>query len=147
MLVQDFLLAENVFVGLSSSSKQQLLRQISEKAGKTTSVSSHLIAKALSDREGLGSTGIGGGVALPHAAVDGLESVFCLVVLLAHPIDFEAVDDEPVDIVILLLTPASSRTDALNVLSCVARRFREGDAVRGLRAARTGDEVFAILTG
>nr|WP_246454136.1 PTS sugar transporter subunit IIA [Rhizobium soli] len=147
MVVQDFLLAENVFVGLSSSSKQQLLRQISEKAGKTTSVSPHLIAKALSDCEGLGSTGIGGGVALPHAAVAGLESVFCLVVLLAHPIDFEAVDDEPVDIVILLLTPASASTEALNVLSCVARRFREGDAVRGLRAARTGDEVYAILTG
>lgn len=147
MLVQDFLLAENVFVGLNAPSKEQLLRQLSEKAGKTTSVSPQAIAKALFDREALGSTGIGGGIALPHAGVAGLSSVFCLVARLARPLDFEAVDDQPVDIVILLLTPASSRSEALNVLSCIARCFREDDTVRRLRAAKTADEVYAILTG
>ena len=147
MLMQDFLQAENVFVGLPSSSKEQLLRQLSELAAKATSIHNHTIARALADRERLGSTGIGGGVALPHAAVTGIEEVFCLVARLAKPLDFEAVDDQPVDIVILLLTPGPSKTESLNVLSCVARRFREDDAVRGLRSAKTRDEVYAILTG
>lgn len=147
MLVRDFLPAENVFVGMNASSKEQLLRQLSEKAGKACSVSPQAIARALFDREALGSTGIGGGIALPHAGFAGLSSVFCLVARLAKPIDFEAVDDQPVDIVILLLSPASSKSEALNVLSCIARCFREDDTVRRLRDARTADEVYAILTG
>ena len=147
MHMSDFLQAENVLVGLNASSKNQLLRQLSDITTEKTSVISKTVSKALTDRESLGSTGIGNGIALPHAAIPGLDRVFCLVARLAKPIDFEAVDDVPVDIVVLLLTPVTARSDALNVLSCVARRFRDEETVRGVRAARTSDEVFTLLAG
>lgn len=146
MHMSDFLRQENVLVGLNPASKHQLLRQLSDTAANVSSVASQAISKALTDRESLGSTGIGNGIALPHAAIPNLEHVLCLVARLAKPIDFEAVDDVPVDIVVVLLTPTATRSDALNVLSCVARRFRDDDIVRGVRAARTSDEIFALLT-
>ena len=147
MQVRDFLREENVLVGLNPSSKHQLLLQLSDLVGERTSISPQVVLKALLDRESLGSTGIGGGIALPHALVVGLGCEVCLVARLARPIDFEAVDDVPADIVVLLLSPASSKGDALNILSCIARCFRDEDVVRGMRAAQTPDELFALLTG
>ncbi|MCV3735219.1 PTS sugar transporter subunit IIA (plasmid) [Rhizobium sp. TRM96647] len=147
MHLKDFLREENVFAGLAASSKSQLIRLLAEKAGEKTSAPASLLSKALFEREALGSTGIGSGIAIPHAVVKDLETSICIIARLSKPIDFQAVDDIPVDIVVLLLTPAGAQSDALNVLSCIARRFRDDDLVGVLRAARTQDEFFALLLG
>jgi nitrogen PTS system EIIA component len=147
MKVQDFLVPENIVVGVSAGSKEQLLRQLSELVGKRVSAPAAALTKALLDREGLGSTGIGQGVAMPHAAVREIETATCIVARLAKPIDFEAVDDVPVDLVILLLTPTTTRNDALNILSCMARRFRDEECLRRIRSAHTAEEIYTVLIG
>jgi nitrogen PTS system EIIA component len=146
MQVKDFLLPENVFVGVTATSKEQLLRQLSDLVEKKVSAPAAALASALLDREGLGSTGIGQGVAIPHAALREIETTTCIVARLAKPIDFEAVDDIPVDLVILLLTPTATKNDALNILSCMARRFRAEECLRRVRSARTTEEIYAVLT-
>ncbi|MGQ3278789.1 MAG: PTS sugar transporter subunit IIA, partial [Shinella sp.] len=105
-----------------------------------------IIAKALLARENLGSTGIGRGIAIPHALIEGLPKSLALVARLARPIDFEAVDDIPVDIVVLLLSPASGQGQNLNILSCIARQLRDDHTVGAIRAARSAEEVFVLLT-
>ena len=124
--------------------KHKLLLQLAERASARTGVEAGVIAKALSARESLGSTGIGRGVAIPHALVAGLPKSFAMVARLARPIDFEAVDDVPVDVVVLLLSPGTGQN--LNVLSLFARQVRDDAAVNAIRAARSAEEVFVLLT-
>lgn len=147
MEMKDFLQPENVFVDLSAGSKERALQQVADIASSKTGVSSAAILAALLEREALGSTGIGGGVALPHTVMDGIQQPLCLVFTLAKPIAFEAVDDVPVDILVLLLTPASAKGESLNLLSCTARRLREGDACEAIRRARRAEAVYALLAG
>lgn len=124
--------------------KHKLLLQLAERASARTGVEAGVIAKALSARESLGSTGIGRGVAIPHALVAGLPKSFAMVARLARPIDFEAVDDVPVDVVVLLLSPGTGQN--LNVLSLFARQLRDDATVNAIRAARSAEEVFVLLT-
>ncbi len=146
MQVKDFLREENVFYGLGAASKDQLLRQLAEKLAARTTLPASTLAKALLDRERLGSTGIGNGVAIPHAMVEGLVAPICLAAKLGRPVDFEAVDEVPIDLIVLVLTPAGQASDALNILSCFARRFREEEVVTRLRLARSAEEIYVILT-
>lgn len=145
MQVKDFLREENVFYALGASTKDQLLRQLADRAAARTALPAATLAKALVDRERLGSTGIGNGVAIPHAMVDGLEAPICLAGKLAKSVDFDAVDEVPIDLVVLVLTPTGQASDALNILSCFARRFREDDVVARLRAARSAEEFYVVL--
>jgi len=144
MHLSDHLALENVALDLPSMSKHKLLLQLAERASARTGVEAGVIAKALSARESLGSTGIGRGVAIPHALVAGLPKSFALVARLARPIDFEAVDDVPVDVVVLLLSPGTGQN--LNVLSLFARQLRDDATVNAIRAAKSVEEVFVLLT-
>lgn len=146
MQVKDFLRLENIFVGMNATSKQQLIRQVSAISSEMSGVEASTIFKALLNREALGSTGIGNGIAIPHAGIKEIKKSICLAARLAKPIDFDAVDDGPVDIVFVILTPVDAKRESLNLLSCVARTMREEKTIRGLRDARTGDEFYALIS-
>ncbi|TWF53438.1 PTS sugar transporter subunit IIA [Neorhizobium alkalisoli] len=141
MKLADCLLPENIVLDLAAPSKQALIGKLSALAARRLGLEESEIARALTARENLGSTGIGGGVAIPHAAVMGLDRHFCLFARLSRPVDFEAVDEKPVDLVFLLLNP-QRQPDHLNILSCIARRMRNDEIVAAIRAAASPDEVY-----
>ena len=105
------------------------------------------VAERLADRERLGSTGFGGGVAIPHGKVDGLDRVVGLFAKLAQPIEFAAIDDMPVDLVFLLLSPPEAGADHLKALARVSRRLRDRAFVAKLRGAGSADALYALFAG
>jgi PTS system nitrogen regulatory IIA component len=144
MNLRDYLPLENVVLDLSAPSKTMLLRKLSQLASERLAIDEAEIARVLTTRENLGSTGIGAGVAVPHASVKGLDRHFCLFARLAKPVDFEAVDDQPVDLVFLLLNP-ENRADHLNILSCIARRVRDEQTAATIRSTASPQDVYAQL--
>jgi len=125
MNISDFLSNRDVLIGVSASDKVRLLRQLSTHAANELGLDPNNVSEAVARREALGSTGVGNGVALPHARVSNLKQPFGLLARLKHGIDFEAVDDQPVDIVFLLLIPEAADSAQLNALACIARKLRD----------------------
>ncbi|MDR6815719.1 PTS system nitrogen regulatory IIA component [Neorhizobium sp. 2083] len=144
MKLGDYLPPENIVLDLAPPSKVILIRQLAALAAERLAVDANEIVRVLTNRETLGSTGIGAGIAIPHATVKGLDRHFCLFARLAKPVDFEAVDDEPVDLVFLLLNP-ENRPNHLNILSCIARRVREEDVAAAIRRATGVQDVHSRL--
>lgn len=144
MNIRDHLPLENIVLDLAPQSKPILLKQLSMLAAERLSLEAKDIATAIANRERLGSTGIGAGIAIPHAGIKGLDRHFCLFARLARPVDFEAVDEEPVDLVFLLLNP-EGRTEHLNILSCIARRVRQDTVAAAIRAAGDANGVYLQL--
>lgn len=105
------------------------------------------VTEALLERERLGSTAFGRGMAIPHARIDGLSGVRALFIQFARPVDFDAVDALPVDIVVVLLSPVDAGADHLKALAQVSRFLRDDGIVARLRGARSAEALFAILTG
>lgn len=134
-----------VLAGLKAASKEKCLDLLSHRAAEATGVGSDVIAMALKRREALGSTGIGGGIAMPHAPVPGLSTPFGLLACLAKPVAFEAVDGAPVDIICLILTPEAGPGQHLNALACVARRLQRQEVCEAIRGARQPQDVHAAL--
>lgn len=130
---------QGVLLGLRVREKAVLLATLARQAAEATGSSYAVVLAALQRREALGSTGMGQGIAIPHASVPGLVQPFGLLALLAAPIDFAAVDDLPVDIVVLLLTPQTEKAADLQALSGIARRLRQPAVLAALRQAE--DEV------
>lgn len=141
MQISDFLQPENVILGLSAPSKDRLLQILAACAARSLDIAEATILTAIVNREKLGSTGMGRGIAIPHATLDGLDEPFGLLARLGRPVDFDAVDDEPVDIVFLLLSPASSQKTALGALSCMTRALRDAEVTK---YARSSDDVHKI---
>ncbi|CDZ35772.1 PTS sugar transporter subunit IIA [Neorhizobium galegae] len=144
MKLGDYLPPENIVLDLAPPSKAILIKQLSILAAERLALDAGEIVRVLTNRETLGSTGIGAGIAIPHANVKGLDRHFCLFARLAKPVDFEAVDDEPVDLVFLLLNP-ENRPDHLNILSCIARRVREEETAAAIRRVPTPQDVYSRL--
>lgn len=144
MKLGDYLPQENIVLDLAPPSKAILIKQLSILAAERLALDASEIVRVLTNRETLGSTGIGAGIAIPHANVKGLDRHFCLFARLAKPVDFEAVDDEPVDLVFLLLNP-ENRPDHLNILSCIARRVREEETAAAIRRVTTPQDVYSRL--
>ncbi|MCM2397380.1 PTS sugar transporter subunit IIA [Rhizobium sp. S95] len=144
MKLRDCLPAENVVVGLQATTKAGLIRQLSELAADRLPVGADEISKALLGRERLGSTGIGDGIAVPHARVKGLDRHFCLFVRLAKAVDFEAVDELPVDLVFVLLNP-DNQPNHLNILSGIARKMREDKVAQAVRTAISPADIYREL--
>jgi PTS system nitrogen regulatory IIA component len=143
----SFLLSPNaILADLRPSNKKQLLLDLASRAAALTGRPERVIFDCLLQRERLGSTGIGQGVAIPHAAVPGLAHLTGVFARLARPVDFEAVDGAPVDLVFLLLAPETAGADHLQALSRVARFFRSTTQVQTLRQADDPAALFAILT-
>jgi PTS system nitrogen regulatory IIA component len=145
MHIGELIGADHVIVGLRVGDKTQLLRELARRAASALSLDQRLILDALQAREDLGSTGLGKGFALPHARLDALSQFFALFVRLARPIDFAAIDDRPVDLVILLLTPANTGNQHLATLAALSRPLRDEAFVRRLRQAPDAPAVHALL--
>ena len=146
MPLTDFLVPEAVLPQLKASSKKQLLRELADHAGAVFSLESRSIFEALLQRERLGSTGIGKGIAIPHGKFKDLPKLYGLFARLEKPIDFEALDHEHVDLVFLLLAPENAGADHLKALAKVARVLRDPGTVQALRQSRDADALYALLT-
>jgi PTS system nitrogen regulatory IIA component len=136
---------EAVKVVTSASSKKRLLHSISELAHSAYGLDIAMVSDALLAREALGPTGVGHGVALPHARVEGLENVVGVFVLLDKPIDFSSVDRQPVDIAFALFAPEQAGVEHLKALALVSRTLREPSICAKLRANPDPTKLFAIL--
>ncbi|MGF1560898.1 MAG: PTS sugar transporter subunit IIA [Geminicoccaceae bacterium] len=136
---------DHVKLDLEASSKRHLLRQLADAISAETPLSSREILDVLSDRERLGSTGIGSGVAIPHGKINGLDELHVFFMRLAKPIDFDASDDQPVDLVFTLLAPEGAAGDHLKALARLARRLREPAVVERLRNAEKPQEIIRAL--
>lgn len=142
----DFLSPEAVIPALRAQAKKQALQELSLHAARLTGVDQREIFDTLLQRERLGSTGIGDGVAIPHGKLPRLERLFGLVARLERPIDFDALDSRPVDLLFLLLAPEGAGADHLKALARIARALREPGVPESLRAARDADALYAVLT-
>ena len=145
--LSDILSTSDVSAALSVGNKKGLFQQLAAVASRRTGISAKVIVAALNERERLGSTGFGGGVAIPHGKIPGLERLFGYFVRLAQPIDFQSVDKMPVDLVFLLLSPPDAGADHLKALASVSRALRDRAVVAKLRGARSKDAIFALLAG
>ncbi|KKB76331.1 hypothetical protein VW29_19835 [Devosia limi DSM 17137] len=142
MTAANCLLSSNVTVGLSARTKEELLQKLSTRAARATGIDENLVLAALNGREQLGSTGVGRGIAIPHAPVPGIAAPFAFLATLDQPVDYDAIDDEPVDIVFLVLSPMGDASSALKVLSFAARSLRSEETLHKVRAARDEAELF-----
>jgi PTS system nitrogen regulatory IIA component len=141
MLVKDFLSPADVVVGVKAPDKARLVQDLAGRAAARLNLDAAYIARELMKREDLGSTGMGNGIAIPHARLPELTSPFGLFMRLKRPVEFDAIDGQPVDLVFLLLQPAVAQTD-LNALAAVARRLRENDRLERLRAAEDNSAFY-----
>jgi nitrogen PTS system EIIA component len=147
MKIKEFLALADAMIGVKADEKNDLLRNLSRQAAQSVAASFDLIAAEVFKREALGSTGMGGGVAIPHARLREIEKPFGLLARLKYPIDFDAIDGKPVDLVFLLLLPAASHGEQLNALASVARLLRKAETLRDLRRAGSSDELYRAMTG
>jgi PTS system nitrogen regulatory IIA component len=140
------LVAQNAIVpALKVNGKKQAIQELASRAAKLTGQNERLIFETLMQREKLGSTGIGNGIAIPHGKLPKLEKLVGLFARLDRPIDFESLDGQPVDLIFLLLAPEAAGADHLKALARVARLLREADTVARLRESRDADALYAVL--
>ena len=123
-----------------------MLNELARRAAFAANLSADAVASEIEKRDELGSTGIGGGVSIPHARLRELKKPFGLLARLRNPIEFDAVDGQPVDIVFLLLLPASAQLDQLNALAAVARKLRDQDVLQKLRSGTNGADLYRAIT-
>ena len=147
MTIGDLIGPDRVIVALRAGDKAQLLHELANRAAVATSLDAAAIFDALQARENLGSTGLGKGFALPHARLQALKAPYALFARLARPIDFAAIDEQPVDIVILLLTQANGGNQHLATLAAVSRPMREAAFVQKLRQASDAAILHQLLQG
>lgn len=142
----DLINPESVIPALKAKSKKQVLQELSSHAARLTQLSERDIFDTLLQRERLGSTGVGHGVAIPHGKLVTLDHITGLFARLDNPIDFESIDDQPVDLIFLLLAPESAGADHLKALARISRLLREPRAVEKLRRSKDSAAMFAVLT-
>jgi nitrogen PTS system EIIA component len=145
MPLSDLLALDAVIPALKVNSKKQALQGIAEKAAGLTGVGEREIFDTLLQRERLGSTGVGNGIAIPHGKLARITRIFGLFARLERPIDFEAIDGQPVDLVFLLLAPELAGADHLRALSRIARVLRDPSIVQKLRSTRDSSALHALL--
>lgn len=146
MHLGDLISPEAVIPSLKVKTKKQLLQELSVRTGRLTGLSERDIFDVLWQRERLGSTGLGHGVAIPHAKLPGIKRIVGVFARLTEPVDFDAMDGDKVDIVFLLLAPEGAGADHLKALACISRLLRDGQAVEKLRASRDESALYAVLT-
>jgi len=142
----DLISPHGVIPSLKASSKKQALQELSARAASLTGIDEYEIYNTLLQRERLGSTGFGNGIAIPHGKMAPLGNIIGLFARMEEPIDFEAIDEAPVDLVFLLLAPEDAGADHLKALARISRLMREPTAVNKLRSSRDKDALYAVLT-
>jgi len=146
MELTDLIGPEDVVVNLRSNCKKTLLNDLAELAGEKTGIASRKIFETLLERERLGTTGIGNGIAIPHGKLEEIKGIKGIFAVLDKPIDFDAVDEQPIDIVFLLLADDKDGAEHLKMLSRIARLLRSNSFVSDLRNAKTADALYILLT-
>jgi len=146
MELAELIAPKGVIPDMRASSKKQALLEVAQRAAHLTGLHERTIFDALLERERLGSTGVGNGIAIPHAKLPGLARLQGLFARLDPPVDFDAVDDQPVDLVFLLLAPESAGADHLKALARVSRLLRDRPICEKLRGAEHPDALYALLT-
>ncbi len=144
--LSDLLAPELIVLGMPAASKKALFAQLGALVAPTLGVEARIATDALAAREKEGSTGFGGGVAIPHARVAGLSRIAVAVARLAQPLDYGAVDDAAVDVVVAMFSPPQAGGAHLKALARVARRLRDRALVAKLRGAGSPDAIYALLT-
>ncbi|HVU31605.1 MAG TPA: PTS sugar transporter subunit IIA [Sphingomicrobium sp.] len=147
MQLSDFLDFEAIKTSLPGGSKKALLQQLANLASQRLQLDSAAILASLTEREQLGSTGFGQGVAIPHGKVEGLKRIYCLFARVAEPLDYKAIDGRPVDLVFLLLSPPDAGAEHLKALAAISRVTRHGATLEKMRGARSRDALTAVLMG
>jgi len=146
MEIDDLIAPERVIPGLKVAGKKQALQELARIAAESIGLHERAVYEILLERERLGSTGVGNGVAIPHGKLPGLKRLYGFFARLASPIDFEAVDDQPVDLVFLLLAPETAGADHLKALARISRLLRDKETCEKLRGSDTADALYALLT-
>jgi len=145
MALADLLQQDAIIPALKVNSKKQLLQELAAKASKLTGAAEREIFDVILQRERLGSTGVGHGVAIPHGKLSSISSISGVFARLETPVDFEALDDQPVDLVFLLLAPEGAGADHLKALSRIARVLRDQELVAKLRQTDSASAIYAFL--
>jgi PTS system nitrogen regulatory IIA component len=145
MDLSDLLTPEAVIGSLHAQSKKQVLQEVCDRAAGLTGLPERDIFDAILQRERLGSTGVGQGVAIPHGKQRSLEKLVGVFARLVRPIEFDALDEQPVDLVFLLLAPESAGADHLKALARIARVLRDGNVAQKLRLAPNEAGIYSIL--
>lgn len=147
MQLHEFLDLEAIKPSLPATNKRGLFQILGQAAGQRLGIDGASVVAAVAEREKLGSTGFGNGVAIPHGKLPGLARIYCTVARLSEPIDYKAVDGRPVDLVFFLLSPPDAGADHLKALAAISRILRHGPTLEKLRGARSRDALAAVLIG
>lgn len=146
MDLSDLIEVSAIMPALKANSKKQLLQLLAEKAAAVTELPERVIFDTILQRERLGSTGVGNGIAIPHGKLSGVKKIVGVFARLESPVDFEALDDQPVDLVFLLLAPEGAGADHLKALSRIARVLRDNETVAKIRGTRDASAIYALLS-
>lgn len=146
MEIFQLLSPDGVIANLKANSKKQALQELSARAAKITGQHERAIFDTLLERERLGTTGVGNGIAIPHGRLPGLDKLYGLFARVERPIDFDSIDEMPVDLIFLLLAPESAGADHLKALARVSRLLRDKGICEKLRGAESADAIYALLT-
>lgn len=145
MRLTEFLDFDAIKPALSAGNKRSLLQQLSRIAAERLALQASTVFDSITEREKLGSTGFGDGVAIPHGKVDGVSQIYCLLVRLSEPVRYKAIDGKPVDLVFLLLSPADAGAEHLKALAAISRIVRHAPTLEKMRGARTRDALAAVV--
>jgi PTS system nitrogen regulatory IIA component len=146
MEIFQLLSPDGVIANLKANSKKQALQELSARAAKITGQHERAVFDTLLERERLGTTGVGNGIAIPHGRLPGLDKLYGLFARVERPIDFDSIDELPVDLIFLLLAPESAGADHLKALARVSRLLRDKGVCEKLRGAESADAIYALLT-
>ena len=145
MEIADLITPQSVVARLRATSKKQILQELAKRAAETTGLPERAIFDVLPERERLGTTGVGDGIAIPHGKLAELRRLHGVFARLETPVDFDAVDDQPVDLIFLLLAPETAGADHLKALARIARLLRDQDVAKKLRASRDAQAIYSVL--
>ena len=145
MEIEDLITPESVIARLRATSKKHVLQELAKRAAETTGLPERAIFDVLLERERLGTTGVGDGIAIPHGKLPELHRLHGLFARLDTAVDFDAVDDQPVDLIFLLLAPEGAGADHLKALARIARLLRDVDVAKKLRASRDAQAIYSVL--
>jgi PTS system nitrogen regulatory IIA component len=146
MEIRDLLQPESVVADLKAANKKQLLQELAKCAARVTGVNDRKIFETLLERERLGSTGVGSGIAIPHGKLSDFKGLYGVFARLERPVEFDAIDEQPVDLIFLLLAPEGAGADHLKALARVSRLLRDTSMCEKLRGTDTADGLYMVLT-
>lgn len=146
MEISDILTPERVVASLRATSKKQALQELARHASDVTGLNERAIFDVLLERERLGTTGVGNGIAIPHGKLNELDGLYGLFARIEKPVDFDSIDDDPVDLIFVLLAPEGAGADHLKALARVSRLLRDDSICEKLRGSDTQEALYAILT-